>query len=134
LPLPLAVIGGEDPYKHTQPSTRALAALVIGQFGGAEHVDRLEPLLADSSNCNGLQQQPGQPAVQVRDVALVVMLQLTGQRPADYGYVNAGAQSPRLMQLGTLGRENDAQRAEAIAKWRLWRAENKNAPEPLKPK
>ena len=27
--------------------------------------------------------------VQVRDVALVVMLHLTGQRPADYGYLHA---------------------------------------------
>jgi hypothetical protein len=134
LPLPRAVIKGEDPYKRTQPSTRALAALVIGQFGGAEDVDRLQPLLADSANCNGLQQVPGQPGVQVRDVALVVMLQLTGQQPADYGYVNARLQPQKLFQLPTLGRENDQQRTEAIAKWRQWRAENKNAPEPQKPK
>jgi hypothetical protein len=134
LPLPRAVIKGDDPYKRTQPSTRALATLVIGQFGGAEDMDRLEPLLENSANCNGLQQLPGQPSVQVRDVALVVMLQLTGQRPADYGYVNARLQSPKLFQLATLGRENDQQRAEAIAKWRQWRAENKNSPEPQKPK
>jgi hypothetical protein len=135
LPLPLAVIGGEGPYKRTQPITRAVAALVIGQFGGAEHVDRLEPLLADTSICNGngLQQQlPGQQAVQVRDVALVVMLQLTGQKPADYGYINARNQPQRAFQLQSLSRDNDQQRNEAIAKWRQWRAASKNASEPEK--
>jgi hypothetical protein len=137
LPLPLAVIGGEAPYKRTQPFTRAVAALVIGQFGRAEHVDRLEPLLADTStwNGNGLQQQvPGQQAVQVRDVALVVMLQLTGQKPADYGYVNARSQPQRSFQLQSLYRDNDQQRNEAIAKWRQWRAANKSSPEPPKSK
>jgi hypothetical protein len=137
LPLPLAVIGGEAPYKRTQPFTRAIAALVIGQFGGAEHVDRLEPLLADASTCNGngLQQQlPGQQAVQVRDVALVVMLQLSGQKPADYGYINVPKQPQKTIQLQSLYRDNDQQRIEAIAKWRQWRAANKNAPEPEKSK
>jgi hypothetical protein len=135
LPLPLAVLAGEDPYKRTQASTRALSALVIGQFGGPEHVDRLEPLLADAANCNGLQQQlPGQATVQVRDVALVALLQLTGQRPSDYGYVNAREQRPKSFQLPTLARDNDQQRAEAIAKWRQWRSANKNVPERPKSK
>jgi hypothetical protein len=134
LPLPRAVIKREEPYKNVQSSTRALAVLLIGQFGGVEDLDRLEPLLEDSATCSGMQQVPGQPAVQVRDVALVVMLKLTGQPPADYGYANAGVQSQRMLQLGTLGRENDQQRAEAIAKWRKWRAENKNVPEPKRPK
>src|SRR3954447_13208770 len=42
LPLPLAVISGEAPYNRTQPVTRAFAMLVVGQFGRAEDVDRLE--------------------------------------------------------------------------------------------
>jgi hypothetical protein len=127
LPLALQVIRGDGRYKRTQPFTRALAARIIGQFGGAEHVDMIEPLLTDTSTCNGLQPQiPGQPAVQVRDVALVVILQLTGQRPVDYGYVNAREQTPKLYQLHTMYRENDQQRLEAILKWRQWRAEHKD--------
>jgi hypothetical protein len=131
LPLPLAIISGDAPYKRTQPDTRARAALLVGQFGQVEHVDRLEPLLADTSLCNRLQQQlPGQSAVQVRDVALVVMLQLTGQRPADYGYIHARLQPPKSFQLETLHRENDQQRVEAIAKWRQSRTANKNSSQP----
>jgi hypothetical protein len=129
LPLPLAIVGGEQPYNRVHSNTRALAALLVGQLGRAEHIDRLEPLLDDVANCNPFQQQlPGQPTVQVRDVALVVMLQLTGQRPADYGYINARLQPPKIYQLQTLFRENDQQRTEAIAKWRQWRAAQKNAP------
>lgn len=135
LPLPLAVVAGEGPFKRTQASTRALAALVIGQLGGPEHIARVEPLLSDTANCNGLQLMPGQPSVQVRDVALVVLLQLTGQRPSDYGYTKAIPQPPKSFQLMTLGREKDEQRVEAIAKWRQWRAEHKEAaPADGKPK
>src|SRR5207248_2067614 len=97
LPLALAVTAGDSPYKRVQPTTRALAALVVGQLGGAEHVDRVEPLLDDASTCFGPQMQiQGQlaGAVQVRDVGLVVLLQLTDQRPADYGYVNARLVQP----------------------------------------
>jgi hypothetical protein len=68
--------------------------------------------------------QPG-GVVQVRDVALVMMLQLTGQRPADYGYINARTQGARNYQLQSLFRENDAQRLEAIAKWKAWRTAQK---------
>jgi hypothetical protein len=135
LPLARAVIGGEAPYKRAQPATRAMAVLVVGQFGQAEDIDRIEPLLTDAASCGMLPQQlPGQNiSVQVRDAALVAMLQLTGQRPPDYGYLNARLQQPMKMYLlQSLFRENDEQRVEAIAKWRQWRAAQKNAPPPEK--
>ncbi len=92
----------------------------------------MEPLLTDITPCYTPQQQlPGQNAsvVQIRDVALVVLLQLTGQRPADYGYIDARQQAPlKTFQLQSLYRANDQQRAEAIAKWREWRRAQKNAP------
>jgi hypothetical protein len=129
LPLALAVAGGDPQYASVSPTTRAQAILLVGQFGGRENVRNLEPLLEDATICMPLQAQrlPGQPAVnvQVRDVALVVMLHLTGQRPADYGYVHARFQPQRTFQLQTLHRENDEQRAAAVAKWRTWRAGRK---------
>jgi hypothetical protein len=128
LPLAFKVIAGDPPHKRVHPYTRALAVLLVGQLGKAEHVDRLEPLLDDASLCvpPGMQfhGHPG-AAVQIRDVALVVMLQLTNQRPADYGYMIARTQSPGKLQLQTLFRDNNQQRVEAIAKWREWRAAQK---------
>jgi hypothetical protein len=125
LPLALAVASGDPQYASVPPSTRAIAVLLVGQLGSREHVRHLEPLLNDVTVCMPLQAQvPGQAArsVQVRDVALVVMLHLTGQRPADYGYLHARLQPQRTFQLQTLHRENDEQRAAAIAKWRTWQA------------
>jgi hypothetical protein len=130
LPLALAVAGGDPQYASVPPTARAIAILLIGQIGSREHVNHLEPLVEDTTVCMPIQAQvPGQPApnVQVRDAALVVMLHLTGQRPADYGYVHARLQPQRMFQLQTLHRENDEQRAAAVAKWRTWRATAKDA-------
>jgi hypothetical protein len=125
LPLALAVVGGEDKYASVQSTTKAAALLLIGQFGGREHIELLEPLIEDSSVCMPrVAQVPGQPVanVQIRDVALVVLLTLTDQRPADYGYVNARMQAQQMYQLQTLHLANDNERAAAAAKWRAWRA------------
>jgi hypothetical protein len=135
LPLAVAIISGEGPYKHTQALTRGWAALLVGQIGGRENIDKLEPLLKDAASCTQFQQMlPGQPngTVQVRDAALVALLQITGQRPQEYGYASARMQLPRAYQLGTLARENDQQRLEAILKWHEWRAADKNAAETSK--
>lgn len=128
LPLALQVCDGGPEYAHIQPLTKAVAVLIVGQIGGREHIARLEPLLEDASVCVPLQQQvPGQPAtsVQVRDVVLNVIINLSGQSPADYGYLGARMASPRTFNLQTLYRDNDQQRSEAITKWRGWRAAHK---------
>jgi hypothetical protein len=124
LPLPLAVVRGD--VAPVQPTTRAAAILLVGQLGDPEHVELLEPLLEDTTVCLPLQAQvAGRPGahVQLRDVALVVALQLTGQRPADYGYLYARLQPQRTFQLDSLHCENDQRREQAVEKWRAWRAE-----------
>jgi hypothetical protein len=128
LPLALEVAGADKQFAGVQPGARAIAVLVIGQLGGKEHIDLIEPLLDDATVCMPLQApQPGKVAggVQVRDVALVVMLHLTGQRAADYGYLHARLQPQQTFQLQTLHAASDEARAQAIAKWRAWREANK---------
>ena len=105
LPLALAVCSADPQYLHVLPQTKANAIQIVGQLGGREHVDLLEPLLEDKTVCLQVQPQvPNQPpaAVQTRDVALCVMLLLTQQPTADYGYLNARIQSPRMFQLPSL--------------------------------
>jgi hypothetical protein len=129
LPLALSVAEGKEKYATVMPQTRAEAIMAIGQFGGREHVETLEPLLEDSSVCMPLQgPQPGQPVgnVQVRDAALVAMLHLTGQKPADYGYLHARIQPQQPFQIQTLHAANDQVRDDAVAKWKAWRAEEKS--------
>jgi hypothetical protein len=140
LPLALGVASGEPNYARAMPQIKAQAAQVIGQLGNRSHVDKLEPLLNDSSVCMSMQLQgPGQPSnvVQVRDVALVSLLHLTDQSPSDYGYLAARSQPGRKFDIQTIFRETDQQRTDAIAKWRTWREEHKNdkppAPEVAEP-
>jgi hypothetical protein len=45
LPLALEVAGNGEEYAAINATTRALAVLVVGQFGTAEHAEKLEPLL-----------------------------------------------------------------------------------------
>lgn len=128
LPFALRIISNDPLYMHVQPLTKGRALLVVAQFGSRKNVDDVEPLLEDSTICISLQQQlPGKPplGVQVRDVALVTLLSLTEQSPSDYGYLNVHMATPRSYQLQSIFRENDQQRAEAIAKWRQWRAAHK---------
>jgi hypothetical protein len=130
LPLAVQVCSNDPQFLHITPLTKALAVLTIGQLGSRQNVPQLEPLLDDPTICLPAQVQvPGQPAtsVQLRDVALVEVLALTDQAPADYGYTAARTTTPRMFQLQTLYRENDTQRVEAVAKWREWRAHHPNA-------
>lgn len=130
LALALDIVSGDPQYLQVQPLAKADAALIIGQLGKREHIDRLEPLLEDASVClQAASPIPAQPlqTVQVRDVALVVMLHLTDQAPSDYGYFKAALQPTRTFNLQTLFRENDQQRADAIAKWREWRQAHPDA-------
>jgi hypothetical protein len=125
LPLALAIAGGDPQYVRATPLTRANAALFVGQLGSRKYLDQLEPLLEDSTVCMGrMGQVDGQngATVQVRDVALVVMLHLTEQSPADYGYVAARLQPPRVFDIQSLYRQTDKEREIAIKKWRSWRA------------
>lgn len=126
VPWAIGIATGDGAYARLQPTTRAMAILLIGQLGKPEHVDSLEPLLDDPAVCAVF--GPGQPAasVQICDVAMIVMTHLTGQQPADYGYVHARLQPQQMFQLQTLSIENDERRAQAIAKWRAWREEQKS--------
>jgi hypothetical protein len=124
LPLALAVAGGDDQYAGVSATTRALSELIVGLFGGPHHAETLEPLLQDVRVCMPIQvAQPGQPmpSVQVRDVALCVMLQLTGQKPSDYGYLHARLPPQQFFDVRSLHAANDQVRAAAAAKWKTWR-------------
>jgi hypothetical protein len=130
LPLALAVVRGDEKYASVQPMTKAAAILLIGQFGGPENVEHIEPLLEDSTALRD-SQAPGQAGnIQIRDVALVVLVTLTDQLPADYGYVNARMQAQKMHQLQTLHVPSDELRAQAAAKWRAWRASNHGLDQP----
>ncbi|MBI3838779.1 MAG: hypothetical protein HY288_12710 [Planctomycetia bacterium] len=108
---------------------RQYAILSIGRFGGKEHLPMIEKCLQDTTNCNVLQANnpPHQTEIQIRDVALAVLVHLTGQHLRDYGYVQVQPNPQTLFQVGTLAFNDAARREAALKKWSQWRAEH---PEP----
>jgi hypothetical protein len=110
-----------------QPNARQVALMAIGRWGDRSHVGLIEKSLDDAARCElGGQptQIPGKPQgeVQIRDLALAVLLHLTDQDPRDYGSSTSNAQVPLGFPLRTLSFPDDAARAVAHKKWAAWRA------------
>ncbi len=93
----------------------------VGRLGGPEHLDDLSTLLGDTTVLSE-QQQQGKATFtsQVRDVALAVMVHLSGQNPADYGFLKLRLHPKHLFQPNTAGFESDETREHAFAQWQLW--------------
>jgi hypothetical protein len=127
--VPLAVAVATDPqYVAVSANTRVTAILTVGKLGGPAQVAALEPLLEDATVCMPVRlgAVAGQPAtqVQIRDVALAVMLHLTHQDPQQYGFPAVRGNVRNLFNVPTLYMPSDAARNAAIEKWHKWRAEH----------
>jgi hypothetical protein len=131
LPLATRIAHGGPEYLTASPALRATAALAVGRFGSKADVDALEPLLDDETaypvpNLNQVQGLIN--PVQVRDVALAILLHLTGQEPKDYGFTRIKTNPQTVFDPTSLGLDNNEQRASAIAKWRAWKAAQTTEP------
>ena len=125
--LPFALDVASDPqYLAVSPSVRVLAILTVGKLGGSDQVTALEPLLEDATvytRGRGPRIAGQSPAqVEIRDVALAVLLQLTEQDLQDYGYRAARRHVRNLFSPETLYFASDDERTAALEKWRQWRA------------
>jgi hypothetical protein len=126
VPLALSVATSDPAYLTAPPMVRVDAMRLVARMGRPADAEKLEPLLEDASVCLSFAGVPGGGAglvreIQIRDVALVAMLHLTDQDPAEYGYRHARRQSQQLLDPGSLFTESDDQRTAAIAKWREWK-------------
>ncbi len=128
VPFALGVAQSDPTFVTVHPMVRAQALILVAQLGNRSDAERLEPLLEDPTVCRSMvaAAQPGQAGpvareVQIRDLALVAMLQLTDQDPADYGYRHARRQSQQRLDPGSVFPESDDERATAVAKWREWK-------------
>ncbi|HEX3726392.1 MAG TPA: hypothetical protein VHV08_09120 [Pirellulales bacterium] len=109
----------------TSPQIRQFALLSIGRFGSKEQLPAVEKFLTDANNCGAIQvpRPPRQLEVQVRDVALAVLVHLSGQAVRDYGTpLEPNPQS--YFRVPALAFSSPAARETALAHWRHWRAEH----------
>lgn len=135
LPLALEMLEPKPEYLVLSPQQQMLAILAVGKFGSEENIAALEPLLDDQRECLPRQQinMPGSglAAVQIRDVALAVLVRLTGQEPVAYGYLHARPHPQLLFDVSSLYQESDERRAAALEQWRAWRVQHSRvAPRP----
>jgi len=109
-----------------QGIARQYAMLVVGRFGTKEHVPMMEKLLADATSLGTVQSSvpTKQVELQIRDIALAVVLHLTKQNLREYGYVAVQPNSTLLFQVTTLYFNEGSQRDAALKKWVEWRTQH----------
>jgi len=104
--------------------------LIVGRFGGREHVPLLEKLLEDETVCGNYRIGGKTYVTQTRDVALAVLVHLAGQDHAEFGFARIRKNPKTLFTTHTLGfsKEEQAVREQAIARWRSRRVEQATKP------
>jgi hypothetical protein len=107
-----------------RPTDRTRGATSLVRLGTKEHLPAIEKLMTDNAILVTL--RPGsefEPAVeiQVRDLALATAVQLTGQKPEDYGFAE---QYPGVRNSYANWYVAPEKRDAAFAKWKAWRDKN----------
>ena len=107
---------------------RFYAAFAIARNGAKEYLPALEAVftdeaaLAENRFVNGKQEQT---QLQVRDMALVAAILLTGQKTEEYGFVEQYKNPQVAMQFTYSNwRLPEEKRKEAFEKWKAWREKN----------
>jgi hypothetical protein len=106
-------------------SARATALVVLSKVGDRTVLTRVQPILEETALV-GTRMVAGMVLqAQLRDVALAVVIQLSGQNPADFGfpYLQAVPGLKTLPSPTCLGFVSDAGRNAAQAKWKASRKE-----------
>jgi hypothetical protein len=109
------------------PTSRYRAMLLVGKFGGKQHIALLEPFFKDALVCydSGGVNQPVQ--TQIRDIALLMCVKLAAQDPKQFGFDRWQSDDQSPLNLHTIGFHNQEDRAAAFKKWEDWQAGQKSA-------
>jgi len=103
----------------------AQAAISLARMGNRDQVPVLETLLDDRTAVGQIRFNAVLGVSEVRDVALGMLVHLTGQSHKDYGFAFAAQQPGLLFSPYYLGFTNDQQREAAHKKWKDWSAAQK---------
>lgn len=108
-------------------NTLQYAAIAVGKFGNKSDLSRLEPLLKNGTVCHTWSNPQFRNLIktEIRDVALVMSLRLTGQEPKDYGFTLLQDNPMTVYHIYSFGFHEPADREAALAKWNAWAAQGK---------
>jgi hypothetical protein len=111
--------------KEMQVYVRAQAATVLGKMGGKEHITPLEGLLDDDAQVGNFNMNGQLCITQMRDVALAMVIHLSGQKPQEFGFEFLKNQPNTVFSYPYLGFADDKERSAARKKWKEWAASHK---------
>jgi hypothetical protein len=111
------------------PHGKAQVMIALATMGAKEHIPLLEKYLEDKTNIGNVGFGNGQQmAVQFRDVAMGVSVQLAGQKLTDFGFESRFAGVPSSYIYYGFPAEPDGKdskaREDAHAKWKDWAKKN----------
>ncbi len=105
----------------TSSSMLQYAIVAVGKYGDEKHIPLLESLLDNEKVChtwsNAALKKNGSIKIQVRDVALAIILHMTGRDPAKYGFKLLRENPETLYYIYTFGFIEEEEREAAHAKW-----------------
>lgn len=98
------------------------AILFLAKHAGSDAIDELEQLLDDETSLMAVQNRTSnQKDLQVRDVALLGLLTITGQSPEEYGFDGLRQDAAFVYAPNSSSFPNDSVRRRALERWQSWR-------------
>jgi hypothetical protein len=105
--------------KAQQPYSKASAICCIGTLGSKSHLSVIEPYFTDKTVVQqGFIGPGGTGEVQMRDIALAVVIHLNGRNPKDFGFTQWQSYPNQMIPYHQLGFVDDKDRDAAIKKWK----------------
>jgi hypothetical protein len=104
--------------KKLQGRGLASALTTLGKLGGKEQTAVLESFLGDARPVGTFALNKERGTTQVRDVALAMLVHLSGQDHNDYGFTFSRTSPHLKFSPDFLGFRSDEQRARALARWK----------------
>lgn len=107
-----------------QPHMAQYAMLLIGRFGGKEGIPLLLPYLKDQNLLGSYSINDQEVRTELRDVALSMLVHLTGQDHTLYGFEHLQKNPEMVFQPVTAGFTDPLKREAAFRRWEAWAAMN----------
>jgi hypothetical protein len=113
--------------KSTAATSRSYALLGAGKLIGAADLKKLELLMEEKTVIGRVAVADSEPVTtELRDIALGIAVQASGQKLADYGFDRFRETTPPTASVSyTIYGLTEKKREEAFAKWKEWSAKNK---------
>jgi hypothetical protein len=131
--LPAGVVPAREALRSPFASLRerADAVMLIARCGGIEHIPDLEPLLDDTTEVNLHRRRRGtslgrelNAEGRMQDLALAALVKLTEQEPRAYQFAGLPDADLPAYSQSEFGFASDAERQQALQRWRNWSREH----------